>query len=63
MRSHRPPYGHRPLHRRVFLLRFRDEHRIYVLQNVRWQIELFFKWSKHHLRIKNYVRGAVRLEA
>jgi IS4 transposase len=29
-------------------------HSIYKLYKSRWQVELFFKWIKQHLRIKRF---------
>lgn len=49
----RDPQSHRPL---VFLTNNFTEPALIITQlyHCRWQIELFFKWIKQHLRIKNF---------
>jgi IS4 transposase len=49
----RDPQTHRPL---VFLTNNFTEPALIITQlyHCRWQIELFFKWIKQHLRIKNF---------
>jgi IS4 transposase len=52
-------YVHRPGHTRALVLATNDMHapaqEIAQLYKDRWQIELFFKWIKQHLRIRHFL--------
>ncbi len=60
MRPHHQYSKSQPLSVGIFFARFPSERRndvssVAALYKNRWQVELFFKWIKQHLRIKKFL--------